>query len=163
VALRVQVAPQTAINLDDLVQGHREWPLGTTHPDFTVRRKDALYAYQLAVAVDDIGQDITHVIRGSDLLDSTPRQIYLMQCLGAEPPRYGHFPVITDASGNKLSKQNHAPALDDNDVDGNLRHALAFLRQEPPPESERSPAALLKFAAEHWQLDRIPPVLSLQA
>ena len=143
------------------MQGHREWRLGSTHPDFTVRRKDTLYAYQLAVAVDDIAQDITHVIRGSDLLDSTPRQIYLMQCLGSAPPQYGHFPVITDAGGHKLSKQNHAPALDDHEVDHNLRRALAFLHQRPPPASARGPSALLRFAVEHWALEDIPPVLSL--
>ena len=163
VSLRARVAPETTIDLDDLVQGHSQWPLGSTHPDFTVRRKDALYAYQLAVAVDDVAQGITHVIRGSDLLDSTPRQVYLMRCLGATPPQYGHFPVITDADGHKLSKQNHAPALDDDDADGNLRRALAFLHQPPPPATARGPAALLRFAAEHWALDAIPRVLSLPA
>jgi glutamyl-Q tRNA(Asp) synthetase len=163
VALRVRVAPETVITLDDAVQGHSEWPLGQTHPDFIVRRKDALYAYQLAVAVDDVAQGITHVIRGSDLLDSTPRQVYLMQCLGAEPPHYGHFPVITDADGHKLSKQNHAPALEDDEADANLRLALAFLRQPPPPATARGPAELLRFAAANWALDAVPRVLSLPA
>ena len=113
--------------------------------------------------LDDRAQGITDVIRGSDLLDSTPRQLYLMQCLGATPPRYGHFPVITDAGGHKLSKQNHAPALDDSAIDDNLRRALAFLRQPTPPDSERGAAALLHFATAHWALDRIPQVLSLPA
>jgi glutamyl-Q tRNA(Asp) synthetase len=162
-ALRARVAPHTAIDLDDLVQGHRQWLLGSTHPDFTVRRKDGLYAYQLAVAVDDIAQGITHVIRGSDLLDSTPRQVYLMESLGAPPPQYGHFPVITDADGHKFSKQNHAPALNDDEADTNLRLALAFLQQEPPPATARGPAALLQFAADHWALDAISRALSLPA
>ena len=162
-ALRVRVSPGTAITFEDRVQGRQEWQLGNTHPDFTVRRKDELYAYQLAVAVDDAAQGITHVVRGSDLLDSTPRQLYLMQCLGATPPQYGHFPVITDASGHKLSKQNHAPALDDNAIDDNLRRALAFLRQPTPPDSVRGSASLLGFATEHWALERIPQRLSLLA
>jgi glutamyl-Q tRNA(Asp) synthetase len=86
-----------------------------------------------------------------------------MQSLGALPPRYGHFPVITDADGHKLSKQNHAPALNDDDADANLRLALAFLHQEPPPATARGPAALLHFAAEQWALDAIPRTLSLPA
>ena len=96
-------------------------------PDFVVKRKDGLDAYQLAVVVDDAMQAISHVVRGSDLLDSTPRQIFLQQLLSYPTPRYCHLPVITNAQSQNLSKQNHAPALDDDQAVTNLRSALRFL------------------------------------
>ncbi len=91
-----------------------------------MRRKDGLDAYQLAVVVDDAAQGITHVVRGSDLLDSTPRQIFLQQQLAYPTPRYAHLPVITTGQGQKFSKQNHAPALDNEQAADNLRLCAAF-------------------------------------
>lgn len=160
-AQRVRVSASTKIGFDDLVQGPRQWHLASDLPDFTVRRKDSLYAYQLAVAVDDLAQGITHVIRGSDLLDSTPRQIYLMHCLGSEAPIYGHIPVIIDRDGHKLSKQNHAPPLDDLQAEENLRAALMFLHQPTPPENLAGTDAILAYAVEHWSLALIPRVMEL--
>ena len=126
-----------------------------------MHRKDGLYAYQLAVVVDDAAQGITHIVRGSDLLDSTPRQILLQQLLGLPTPQYAHFPVITDASGQKLSKQNHAPALQDNEACENLRHALQFLRQAAPPRELDSPQGIIDYALQHWQVTSVPGVMGI--
>jgi len=160
-AHRVRVSASTNVGFDDLVQGPRQCNLVRDLPDFTVRRKDSLYAYQLAVAVDDLAQGITHVIRGSDLLESTPRQIYLMHCLGSEAPIYGHIPVITGSDGQKLSKQTHAAPLDDLRAEENLRAALMFLHQPTPPESLTSTSAILAYAIEHWSMALIPRVMKL--
>ncbi len=136
---------------------------GIEVPDFVVRRKDGLFAYQLAVVVDDAWQGITHVVRGSDLLDSTPRQVFLQQALDYHTPLYSHIPVITDRGGQKFSKQNHAPALDDHDAPANLRAALNFLRQSEPPPALRTSEQILAFASEHWEPGRIPPVMAITA
>ena len=119
-ATRVAVPPGCHISFIDRLQGTREVALGAELPDFVVRRKDGLDAYQLAVVVDDAWQGITHIVRGSDLLDSTGRQIFLQQLLGAPTPSYCHLPVITDTAGHKFSKQNHAPPLRDDRAGGNL-------------------------------------------
>ena len=160
-SLRVAVPPTAEIALKDLVQAEQCWPLGRDLPDFVVRRKDQLYAYQLAVAVDDAAQGITHVIRGSDLLDSTPRQCFLMGLLELVAPSYGHIPVMTGPDGLKLSKQNGAAPLVDSHCEQNLRDALAFLHQPAPPPELGSPRAILDFAGACWDLKRIPRVMSM--
>jgi glutamyl-Q tRNA(Asp) synthetase len=147
-ALRVRVDPDWDSAFDDLIQGHQgAAPLPA---DFVLRRRDGLYAYQLAVVVDDRDQAISHVIRGADLLPVTPRQRYLQHLLGCPHPAYGHCPVLLGHDGRKLSKQNRAPALDDSRPAENLRRVLAMLRQPSPPAALRDPAALLSFAARHW-------------
>ena len=160
-SLRVAVPASCDIAIDDLVQGAQHWPLGQSLPDFVVRRKDQLFAYQLAVAVDDAAQDISHVIRGSDLLDSTPRQLFLLDTLELASPCYGHVPVITGADGRKLSKQNGAPPLEDSRCAQNLRDALAFLHQVAPPAELQSPAEILAFASLKWDLQRVPRAMDL--
>ena len=160
-SLRLQVKPGTVITFDDACQGPQRVDLGTELPDFPLRRKDGLYAYQLAVVVDDTAQAISHVVRGSDLLDSTARQIYLQDRLGLETPQYFHIPVITDAGGHKFSKQNHAPPLADDQAAANLRRALAFLGQPAPPQHLDEATALLEWATAHWQRERIPNRMSL--
>jgi len=122
--------------------------------DFVIHRKDGLFAYQLAVTVDDIDQNITHVVRGSDLLDSTPKQLLLFKAFSARPPSYAHIPVIVDEYGNKLSKQNHAPALDCAQAFNNLKDACNALELHPP-DSCKTIEQLLKWATEHWQIDRL--------
>jgi len=154
-ALRVRVPAGTVIQFDDRLQGPQTTDLGAALPDFTLRRKDGLYAYQLAVVVDDAAQDITHIVRGSDLLDSTFRQISLQRALGLPQPDYCHIPVITTRAGQKFSKQNQAPALDGARAGCNLRLALRFLGQEPPP-ARLSTREILDHAAQHWSLSRIP-------
>ncbi len=162
-ATRVTVPPDCHIRFTDQIQGPRESALGTEVPDFIVRRKDALIAYQLAVVVDDAWQGITHIVRGSDLLDSTLRQIFLQQLLGYPTPKYSHIPVISDASGQKLSKQNHAPPLDDHDAPDNLRAGLKFLRQSEPPVALGTVREILDFAIAQWSPGRIPTLLSIPA
>lgn len=162
-AVRVSVPADCRIEFRDRLQGRQLSALGRELPDFVVRRKDGLDAYQLAVVVDDASQGISDVVRGSDLLDSTPRQIFLQQLLGYRAPRYCHLPVITNTGGQKLSKQNRAPALDDSRPAANLRQALQFLQQETPPPHLRDVGELLAFALRHWDLGRVPATLAVVA
>ena len=102
--------------------------------DFILRRSDGIYAYQLAVVADDATQGITNIVRGADLLDSTPRQIYLQRLLGYSTPTYMHFPIAVNNQGEKLSKQNKAALLDVSNPVKQLIEAANFLGQEPPIE-----------------------------
>jgi len=124
-----------------------------------LKRKDGLFAYQLAVVVDDHAQGITHVIRGSDLLDSTPRQIFVAQCLGYTSPIFGHFPVVTDPTGQKLSKQAHARSISDDQPSNVLKRALEVLGQKVP--SSESCEAILAAAIADWSIDSVPIQMSL--
>ncbi|PLW67918.1 tRNA glutamyl-Q(34) synthetase GluQRS [Pseudohalioglobus lutimaris] len=162
-ALRVQVPADCRITFIDGIQGKQSEALGQSLPDFVLRRKDGLYAYQLAVVVDDAFQQVNHIWRGSDLLDSTCRQLYLQQLLELERPRYSHHPVIANAQGQKLSKQNHAPALRKCDAPENLRQALAFLQQPPPPGKLTDCSQILGHAAENWSATAIPRQMSIIA
>lgn len=162
-ALRVAVPADFVSQWLDPWQGQQHWPLGQQLTDFVVRRKDGLYAYQLAVVVDDAYQQITDVMRGADLLDSTPRQHLLQTLLGYPQPRYAHIPVLTDSHGQKLSKQNLAPALDDSAAPDNLCLALHYLRQPPPPAGLKSTGALLDFALEHWSPEHLPHSATVSA
>lgn len=162
-ALRVKVPPAYSAGWLDPWQGRQYWPLGRDLGDFIVRRKDGLYAYQLAVVVDDHAQRISHVVRGSDLLDSTPRQQLLQALLGYPTPHYAHLPVITDHRGQKLSKQNHAPPLRDETAPANLRQALAFLQQPQPPATLTTVAALLEHARHHWTPGAVPHCAAVAA
>ena len=162
-AIRASVPPDCRIDFTDRLQGPQLVPLGTSLPDFIVRRKDGLYAYQLAVVVDDAAQGITHILRGSDLLGSTARQIFLQQCLDMPTPSYCHLPVITDSEGRKFSKQNFAPPLDDTLALQNLHRALRFLHQPQPPAALAQAEELLDWAAAHWALGRVPPKMAIPA
>lgn len=102
--------------------------------DFVILRADGIWSYQLAVVVDDADQEITHVVRGADLEDSTPRQNLLQQRLGFPVPHYRHVPLVVDAQGNKLSKQNHAPAVPDSSPEKTIAAALQFLGHSPPAD-----------------------------
>lgn len=124
--------------------------------DFVLKRKDGLYAYQLAVVVDDIFQGITHVIRGSDLLSSTGRQLLLFHLLGRNAPAYGHIPLVLNEKGQKLSKQNKALPLDNTRASNNLVDALRFLGQNPPAVLEREKTGLiLQWGIEHWSREGV--------
>jgi glutamyl-Q tRNA(Asp) synthetase len=162
-ATRVRVPGDYHIAFTDQIQGPQAVALGHELADFVVRRKDGLTAYQLAVVADDAAQGISHVVRGSDLLDSTPRQIFLQHTLGYPTPNYCHLPVITNALGQKFSKQNHAPALEDGQASTNLRNALRFLGQERPPPELTSTTQLLEFATGYWTPQRVPAALSIAA
>lgn len=162
-ATRIAIDRSCIISLDDALQGYREEALGKDPGDFIIKRRDGLYAYQLAVVVDDAAAGITHVVRGSDLLDTTLRQVFLQQQLGLPTPHYCHLPVITNDSGQKYSKQNHAPTLDNDNAANNLRQALAFLAQDPPPTALEQAADILEWATAHWSAANIPRVMAAPA
>lgn len=138
------------IHFDDLFQRHCHSDLQQDGGDFIVHRKDGLFAYQLAVVVDDIYQGISHVIRGVDLLDATPRQLLLFDLCGQPAPQYGHIPVVCNAAGDKLSKQTKAPALDDRQAPQNLLAALQFLLPQAPGDLA-SCEYILEWGLLHWQ------------
>ena len=163
VATRVTVPHSHTVEFNDQLQGVQHCQLGEEFPDFVLKRKDGLFAYQLAVVADDAAQGITHVVRGCDLLDSTARQIYLQQLLGYAVPHYCHLPVITNAQGQKFSKQNHAPALNPDQAAQNLCKALRFLHQPEPPASLESPTQILDYATSHWNLRSIPATTAISA
>lgn len=141
----------------DGVHGNLRQDLASEVGDFVVKRADGLFAYQLAVVVDDAFQGITHVVRGADLLWNTPRQIHLQTRLDLPTPVYAHVPLVTNAAGQKLSKQTLAPALPERGRGAVLAHALAVLGHAPPAElAGARPAELLAWAAAHWQLDKVP-------
>jgi glutamyl-Q tRNA(Asp) synthetase len=141
----------------DRIRGALQQDLAGEVGDFIVKRADGLFAYQLAVVVDDAFQGITHIVRGADLLWNTPRQIYLQTLLGLPTPAYAHVPLITNAAGQKLSKQTLAPALPDRGRRAVLTQALAVLGHPPPAELRgAAPAELLAWARTHWQIENVP-------
>ena len=152
-AVRVRVN-QTPIVFEDGVVGTVSEVLSASVGDFIIRRRDGLIAYQLATAVDDGEPAITRVVRGGDLLDNTARQLYLMHLLGLEPPEYAHVPMLLHADGQKLSKQTHAAALDDDQAAGNLRKILPMLGLTPPGELA-TPEELLRWAANAFSLEAL--------
>ena len=159
--VRVAVSNQL-IAFEDAIQGRYQQQLQSDVGDFVILRRDKFFAYQLAVVVDDAFQGITHIVRGSDLVDSTPRQIYLQQLLGLATPDYAHFPVINNVEGQKLSKQTHARAVDPQRAVDNLLYALRFLRQPLPGSAQaRHPQDILEYAIEHWQIQAIPGCLAM--
>jgi glutamyl-Q tRNA(Asp) synthetase len=145
------------IEFADLLQSPIQQRLETDIGDFILRRADGIFAYQLAVAVDDAVQGITHIVRGADLLNSTPRQIYLQRLLGYPTPVYMHLPVAVDARGEKLSKQTCATAIDPSDPLIQLIMAMRFLGQMPPGELiEGDVASFWGWAIENWRPEMIP-------
>ena len=130
-AIRLRVADGCEIAFEDAVHGRIVQRVDRDVGDFVLLRADGLWAYQLAVVVDDAAQGITDVVRGADLLDSTPRQILLQQRLGLPTPRYAHLPLVLDDDGRKLSKSLAALSLDDADPLPALRAAWSVLGQDP--------------------------------
>jgi len=146
------------IQFKDRLQGEHQQHIAREVGDFIIRRADGLFAYQLAVVVDDAAQGITEVIRGSDLLTVTARQIYLQQRLKLTTPSYGHLPIAINHNGEKLSKQTLAQALDPKKPTQQLWQALAFLGQHPPQELQYDTLnQIWLWAQEHWHWENIPP------
>jgi glutamyl-Q tRNA(Asp) synthetase len=158
-ALRVRV-DGAEIEYIDRVQGPQRQALASVAGDFVVRRSDGLFAYQLAVVVDDAAQGVTSVVRGADLLPVTPRQILLQQHLGLPQPQYLHVPVAVNAQGEKLSKQTGAQALAGNPL-ASLRAAWTFLQQPEPAAATTSLDAFWTHAAQAWSVTHIPRVTEL--
>lgn len=154
-AIRIKT-PDAVIGFHDLIYGDYAQQLHAEIGDFVIKRADGLWAYQLAVVVDDADQGITEVVRGADLLDNTPRQIYLQSLLGYATPHYAHIPLVLDAQGQKLSKQTYAPALplDEHSIRHNLYQALKFLKQNPPDELVTAPIkAIWDWSIQHWSFN----------
>lgn len=159
-AIRVRV-DHRPIAFDDRLQGHRVHDLAAEVGDYVVWRADGIVAYQLAVVIDDAAQQITDVVRGSDLLASTARQIHLQRLLALPTPRYLHLPVAVNAAGEKLSKQTFAPAIDRQPPQHAACAALRFLGQPLPEHADHLPLAeLWEYAAARWDPQRIPSVPS---
>jgi glutamyl-Q tRNA(Asp) synthetase len=158
-ALRINTLGAAALAFEDALQGRIAQDLERDAGDFVLYRSDGVFAYQLAAAVDDAEQGITDVVRGADLMNSTPRQIYLQRLLGLPTPRYAHLPVALDARGEKLSKQTHAPAIDRHRPLRALIAALGFLGQSPPEELAcGSVEQFWRWAIQHWRLASVPRV-----
>lgn len=149
-AWRVRTDNQ-AIEFIDALQGRISQHLEDEIGDFVVKRADGLFAYQLAVVVDDAFQGITHIVRGADLLASTPRQIHLQHLLGHPVPHYMHLPIAVNKQGEKLSKQTLAAPVNDSNPAPTLLHALRFLKQHPPAElAGNGVDEILRWAVTHW-------------
>lgn len=150
------------IEIQDRLHGSKSWNLQKEIGDFIIKRKDGLFAYQLAVVLDDAQQKVNQVVRGTDLLDSTPRQIFLQSALGLDTPHYTHVPIIVHADGSKLSKQTGASAIDTRYPLPTLIKVLTVLGQELPPDDMlQTPTDCLDWAGQHWHLQKIPKVLEL--
>jgi glutamyl-Q tRNA(Asp) synthetase len=154
-ALRLKVL-EPITSFTDLIQGKINIPLAQASEDFIIKRRDGLYAYMLAVVYDDHRQGITHVVRGNDLLETTASQIVLYKALGYQLPKFAHLPLIVNKAGNKLSKQNQAPAINIQDKEQLLLLALNILNL--PLEKQHhdySYSELLAWAVENWQLTHV--------
>jgi glutamyl-Q tRNA(Asp) synthetase len=160
-AIRIRV-PELQYRFEDRVQGPFQQHLGREAGDFVIRRRDGLFAYQLAVTVDDAWQGVTDVVRGADLLDSTPRQLYLQELLGVRQPRYLHVPLITQPDGHKLGKSYRSPPLEADQAVPLLLRGLRALGQAPGTElAYATPQEVLRWAIEHWDVAAIPRTRNL--
>lgn len=154
-AWRVRAAG--SVGFIDRIQGVQQEQLEREVGDFVLLRADGLFAYQLAVVVDDAIDGITHVVRGADLLDSTARQIHLQRLLAYPTPEYAHLPVAVNRAGEKLSKQTLAPAVGGDAVERTWLAALAFLGQNPPDGlGEACLAEIRAWAVANWSPEKVP-------
>jgi glutamyl-Q tRNA(Asp) synthetase len=145
------------IDFIDALQGRVEQNLESDIGDFVLYRADGVFAYQLAVVVDDAEQGITDIVRGADLLDSTPRQVFVQRVLGLPGARYAHLPVAVNDRGEKLSKQTRAAPVDLDRPMAAVVAALRFLGQDPPPRlADADRDELWQWALANWRFERIP-------
>lgn len=147
----------------DGIQGEYSQRIESEIGDFLLKRRDELYAYHLAVVVDDAEQNISDIVRGVDLLDSTPRQIYIQQLLQLPTPRYSHLPLAVNAQRQKLSKQSYAKAIDARQATKLLCDALSFLGQSPEQGLETEALnSVWTWAISHWQISKVPRLEKLE-
>jgi len=160
-SLRVKV-PDEYFSIEDAVQGTLQQNLQRDIGDIVIRRRDGLYSYQLAVVVDDAIQGITEVCRGTDLIQSTPRQVYLQRVLGFPTPRYVHLPVAVNEHGQKLSKQTFAAPVPETGDPALLARVLYFLGQTLPAELAGAPTAeMIQWGVNYWDLSAVPRTLAI--
>lgn len=163
-SVRLRVPDGTQCHFVDAIQGPQSQDVAAEVGDFVLRRADGLWAYQLAAVVDDAAQAVTEVVRGADLIDSTPRQMLLQQALGLPTPRYAHLPVVLDALGHKLSKSDKAHPLDPAAPLPALRQAWNALGQDPRAlRDARDLTELLHCAREAFRGSAIPRANTIQA
>jgi glutamyl-Q tRNA(Asp) synthetase len=161
-ALRL-LAKNTTIEFTDTVMGKQSQNMAQQCGDFVIKRRDGLFAYQLAVVVDDALQNVTEIVRGSDLLDSTPRQIYLQQLLGYATPAYCHLPLAVDSAGNKISKSDDATKVEIKNREKLICSVLEFLAQKPPADLSASNINdIWSWAVEHWDIGQVPEKAHIQ-
>lgn len=159
--IRLRV-PDQVDTFTDALQGHVQTALQKEIGDFVIRRADGLFAYHLAVVVDDAEQHISEIVRGTDLLSSTPPQRYLQTRLGYSHPGYCHLPIATNPQGQKLSKQTFATAIDIRQPGPTLIEALAFLGQQPKVTlAGAGPEEILAWAIKHWDFEKLPRLAAI--
>ena len=156
-ALRFAIAAdQPVVAFDDAFQGRYRQDCRREAGDFVIRRRDGQIAYHLATVVDDAAQGVNEVVRGADLLSSTPRQILLQRALGSPTPRYGHLMLLTEPDGRKLAKSRRAVPLDAAVASTQLWQVLAWLEQEPPRELAAAPVkSIWDWAIPNWRPERL--------
>ncbi|UYI46576.1 tRNA glutamyl-Q(34) synthetase GluQRS [Vibrio natriegens] len=162
-AIRLKMTKPIA-SFFDLKHGTIQIPEQLVNEDFIIKRRDGLFAYNLAVVLDDIDQGVTEVVRGADLIEPTGRQISLYQILGQPEVSYLHLPLAIDNNGNKLSKQNHATAIDIDNPKPALLKAMTFLGFDITEEIRASDIAnILRWGCENWQLEQLPTEIEITA
>lgn len=145
------------LNFIDQIMGSYSQSLNTEVGDFVLRRRDSLISYQLAVVIDDHQRGITEIVRGADLIDSTPRQILLQKILGYKTPTYAHIPLAINSLGQKLSKQHHAKELPQNNESEQVWLALSWLDQTPPLDLRKSSVSeIIDWGIANWDITKIP-------
>ena len=159
-SVRLRV-PDRVVRFCDQVMGEIEQNLQQDVGDFVIRRADGCFAYQLAVVLDDADQNISEVVRGADLLDSTPRQIFLQESLGLMRPNYLHLPLLEGSDGHKLSKRNFSNPVDSQTPMVGLRLASALLGHWPPDEVQ-TVDGFWRWAKSNWDMDRIPRMRNIR-
>ncbi len=162
-AIRLKMAHPT-LSFNDLKHGEITIPQALAEEDFIIKRRDGLFAYNLAVVLDDIDQGITQVVRGADLIEPTGRQISLYHLLGYKSITYLHLPLAMDINGNKLSKQNHAEAIDMTAPEQTLIAAMRFLGFTPDPHICAARIEdILAWGCQNWHLSQLPNTLKITA
>jgi glutamyl-Q tRNA(Asp) synthetase len=161
-AIRVRVDPGHVF-FTDRIQGTYRQDVAAAVGDIILKRRDRIYAYVLAVTVDDAEQRVTHIVRGADLLDNTPRQIYLQRLLGSPTPSYAHVPVLTEADGSKLAKSRRSMRLAADSPLPQLRFIFSLLGLAPPPALEFATiSAAWSWAIAQWHVNKVPKRLDLR-
>lgn len=162
-ALRIKT-DAVILTYQDQLQGQVNQNLKHDVGDFIVKRKDQIIAYQFAVVIDDHQQNINHVLRGNDLLDSTPRQLYLQKLLGFDRPSYLHVPVVVDLQGKKLSKQTYARAVNPEKPEHTLFLLLTLLKQNPSDSLRKATVTeILEWAVANWNPLKLQKVRAIES
>jgi glutamyl-Q tRNA(Asp) synthetase len=160
-ATRLRVEPGSLI-FSDRIQGRFRQNVSNAVGDFVIRRREGIFAYVFAVVVDDAAQRVTHVVRGADLLDNTPRQIYLQRLLGLDTPAYAHVPVLTEHDGQKLAKSARSVGVSEESVLPQLLNIFKLLGLSPPRDLFcASLSEVWEWAVGRWRIDAVPKRLTL--